>query len=234
MRAARLSVTATDTVLATTASKSACAIRGTAPIPTLGGSSWRPIGELVTAIASITPVLSIPSRISPFPQPTLPWPRQPTTPLAATCLSLSSELPCPTSPSWAEVPVQSNRSVDHKAGYSGANTTNGHFAVECGGVGKCDRAKGKCACYDGFTGHACEIKPCPTQNDFPCSGHGTVSARRSDQTVIAIRRAAAPPSSHARQMPPLARVLSHPARLPFALKSAIQWHNLRARTRHYP
>mmetsp|Transcript_108484 Transcript_108484/g.315488 ORF Transcript_108484/g.315488 Transcript_108484/m.315488 type:complete len:531 (-) Transcript_108484:447-2039(-) len=86
-----------------------------------------------------------------------------------------SELTCPVSPSWAEVPVQSNRSLDHQAGYSGANTTNGHFDVECGGVGKCDRAKGKCACYDGFSGSACEIKPCPTQNDYPCNGHGTVS-----------------------------------------------------------
>mmetsp|Transcript_7894 Transcript_7894/g.18828 ORF Transcript_7894/g.18828 Transcript_7894/m.18828 type:complete len:663 (-) Transcript_7894:118-2106(-) len=84
-----------------------------------------------------------------------------------------SELACPVSPSWAEVPVQSNRSLDHQAGYSGANTTNGHFDVECGGVGKCDRTKGKCACYDGFLGSACEIKPCPTQSDYPCNGHGT-------------------------------------------------------------
>ena len=96
--------------------------------------------------------------------------------------------------------MQSNRSLDHQAGYRGANTTNGHFDVECGGVGKCDRGKGKCACYDGFAGAACDIKPCPTMNDFPCSGHGTV--RKGSRCFARLVCGSDPPGHPGASLPP--------------------------------
>lgn len=43
-----------------------------------------------------------------------------------------------------------------------------HNDVECSGAGSCNRYRGACECYDGYTGMACERMACPLK----CSGHG--------------------------------------------------------------
>lgn len=50
-----------------------------------------------------------------------------------------------------------------------AAVDEGHFYMECANRGSCDRETGTCACYDGYTGHACQRTVCP--ND--CNGHGS-------------------------------------------------------------
>jgi hypothetical protein len=49
-----------------------------------------------------------------------------------------------------------------------------HQQVECSGRGTCDRDSGRCACFDGFNGEACQRTACP--ND--CSGHGVCQDER--------------------------------------------------------
>jgi hypothetical protein len=49
-----------------------------------------------------------------------------------------------------------------------SSTTSSHAITECSGAGLCDRATGKCSCFDGFKGRACERFACP--ND--CNGKG--------------------------------------------------------------
>jgi hypothetical protein len=61
---------------------------------------------------------------------------------------------CPVGPAWAD-----------KA-YA---TDLAHQNVECSNAGLCDRNKGQCKCYPGYTGNACQRNSCP--ND--CSGHGS-------------------------------------------------------------
>jgi len=49
-------------------------------------------------------------------------------------------------------------------------SSNDHAAMEeCSGVGTCDEVSGKCNCYDGYSGEACQRTVC--HND--CSGAGT-------------------------------------------------------------
>ena len=49
-----------------------------------------------------------------------------------------------------------------------------HQEVECSGRGMCDRSTGRCACFNGFTGEACQRTACPAD----CSGHGVCQDER--------------------------------------------------------
>ena len=49
---------------------------------------------------------------------------------------------------------------------SAANTA--HAELECSNMGKCDRTKGICSCYTGFSGVACHRVDCSSN----CNGHG--------------------------------------------------------------
>ena len=59
---------------------------------------------------------------------------------------------------------------DHQEGraYEYGNAANSHQQIECSGRGACDAATGRCGCFDGFSGEACQRTTCA--ND--CSGHG--------------------------------------------------------------
>ena len=45
---------------------------------------------------------------------------------------------------------------------------------ECSGSGVCDRRNGRCRCFDGFLGSACERRQCPgsARGGLACAGHG--------------------------------------------------------------
>lgn len=58
--------------------------------------------------------------------------------------------------------------------YSNGNSDSAHMQVECSGRGSCDRGSGRCACFPGFNGEACQRTMCP--ND--CSGHGVCQDQR--------------------------------------------------------
>ena len=50
-----------------------------------------------------------------------------------------------------------------------------HSNSECSSAGKCDRSSGRCECFNGYEGDACQRKSCFSD----CSGHGScVSMRR--------------------------------------------------------
>lgn len=59
---------------------------------------------------------------------------------------------------------------DHQEGraYEYGNSNNAHQEVECSGRGSCDASTGRCTCYSGFSGEACQRTVCPSD----CSGHG--------------------------------------------------------------
>lgn len=52
--------------------------------------------------------------------------------------------------------------------YSTAVANSAHQEIECSGRGLCDRDTGRCKCFAGFKGEACQRTQCP--ND--CSGNG--------------------------------------------------------------
>lgn len=60
---------------------------------------------------------------------------------------------CPADLAWTDVPTAA---------------TTAHATAECSNAGICNRNTGKCECFDGFEGDACQRMSCP--ND--CSGHG--------------------------------------------------------------
>lgn len=75
---------------------------------------------------------------------------------------------CPSDHSWADLPTQ---------------TGNVHRLAECSDKGVCNRQTGKCECFLGFTGKACERSTCPKD----CSGHGIcISMERYAQQSSAL------------------------------------------------
>lgn len=57
--------------------------------------------------------------------------------------------------------------VDGKP-YMAGNADSSHQEQECAGKGLCNRDSGRCECFNGYEGEACQRTSCP--ND--CSGHG--------------------------------------------------------------
>ena len=64
-----------------------------------------------------------------------------------------SALTCPSGKAWADIPTAAKVA---------------HALAECSNMGTCNRVTGRCECFPGFEGDACERIRCP--ND--CSGHG--------------------------------------------------------------
>jgi len=48
-----------------------------------------------------------------------------------------------------------------------------HYYSECSNKGICDRSAGTCACFDGYSGSACQYASCPSSGGAVCSGRGT-------------------------------------------------------------
>ena len=46
--------------------------------------------------------------------------------------------------------------TDATKGIFQAQQDEAHFYMECSGKGECDRAAGKCVCFSGYTGAACQ------------------------------------------------------------------------------
>jgi hypothetical protein len=55
-----------------------------------------------------------------------------------------------------------------KIDFDAADSNSAHQYAECSGRGTCDYAAGKCKCFDGYTGEACQRTACLNM----CSGHG--------------------------------------------------------------
>lgn len=64
---------------------------------------------------------------------------------------------CPAGKAWVDIPTATNTA---------------HAQAECSNKGTCDRTSGKCTCFEGFTGDACQRLSCPSTNTDECSGHG--------------------------------------------------------------
>ncbi|CAM9973541.1 unnamed protein product, partial [Phaeothamnion confervicola] len=78
------------------------------------------------------------------------------------------EYACPTGKAWAD---------------GVATDSTYHNLAECSGNGKCDRDKGECSCFSGFSGAACDRNACPEE----CSGHGQcMSLKELAQTSNAL------------------------------------------------
>jgi hypothetical protein len=76
---------------------------------------------------------------------------------------------CPAGKSWADVPT---------------TATTAHALAECSDKGMCDRTSGKCACFPGFTGDACQRLACPTSKvGQECSGHGRCQSMKVMATM---------------------------------------------------
>jgi hypothetical protein len=90
---------------------------------------------------------------------------------------------CPRAEAWAlgapPVPASGARA-------RGAAPTTFHLQAECADQGRCDLESGRCRCYAGFEGAACQRLKCPNA----CSGRGR--CRLASELPLAAR---APPSS---------------------------------------
>jgi len=64
---------------------------------------------------------------------------------------------CPAGKAWSDVPSAANKA---------------HALAECSNRGTCDKVKGECTCYPGFTGDSCQRTTCPNN----CSGHGVCAS----------------------------------------------------------
>lgn len=58
-------------------------------------------------------------------------------------------------------------------------TNTAHSYMECSNKGTCDRSAGVCACFDGYSGSACQYASCPTNVNGICSGHGTCQTAKA-------------------------------------------------------
>lgn len=52
--------------------------------------------------------------------------------------------------------------------YKVGDANTAHQQIECSGKGSCDRSNGRCECFPGYGGEACQRNECPNQ----CSNHG--------------------------------------------------------------
>lgn len=66
-----------------------------------------------------------------------------------------SQRVCPSDRAWVDIPT-------------GTNTA--HALAECSNAGICDRSSGRCRCFAGYEGEACQRSACP--GTPVCSGHG--------------------------------------------------------------
>jgi hypothetical protein len=74
------------------------------------------------------------------------------------------QMTCPLGPAWFSVPT-------------GALTPHG--LEVCSGAGRCSDTTGRCTCYAGFSGNACQRLACPSLLDsVACSGHGKCASLR--------------------------------------------------------
>lgn len=63
---------------------------------------------------------------------------------------------CPSDKAWVDIPT---------------GPTTAHALAECSNQGLCDRSTGRCRCFAGYEGEACQRSACPGTTT-PCSGHG--------------------------------------------------------------
>jgi len=78
---------------------------------------------------------------------------------------------CPSDNAWFDVPTAA---------------TTAHAVAECSNAGVCDRLTGKCSCFEGYDGDACQRYACP--ND--CSGHGkcvSISTYQTETNAMPVR-----------------------------------------------
>jgi hypothetical protein len=68
---------------------------------------------------------------------------------------------CPVDRAWVDVPTSS---------------ITAHAVAECSNQGLCDRTTGRCRCFAGYEGEACQRSACP--GSPPCSSHGKCSTLR--------------------------------------------------------
>lgn len=58
--------------------------------------------------------------------------------------------------SYHKFPAYESFPTDASLGGFAAQDNEGHFYMECSGKGECDRNTGRCKCYEGYTGAACQ------------------------------------------------------------------------------
>lgn len=87
--------------------------------------------------------------------------------------------------SYHKFPAYEAFPTDATKGGFAAQDNEGHFYMECSGKGECDRNTGRCKCYEGYTGSACQRSTCA--ND--CSGHGLCRTLREVAAGALSRRA---------------------------------------------
>ncbi len=78
---------------------------------------------------------------------------------------------CPAGKAWADIPT---------------SATTAHALAECSNAGLCDRTSGRCRCFAGFEGDACQRSACPNA----CSGHGRcvpLSQMGSERNALPLR-----------------------------------------------
>lgn len=69
---------------------------------------------------------------------------------------------CPADRAWVDIPT---------------GATTAHALAECSNMGICDRTTGRCRCFAGYEGEACQRSACPGAS--PCTGHGKCMSIKS-------------------------------------------------------